>query len=70
MMKNLYIFARDYNYQEQTEDLNVLYQILNTMADLNTRISDFVWANLKEKHINGKTDPFWESPGKPELNSG
>ncbi len=31
------------------------------MADLNTRISDFVWANLKEKHVNGKTDPFWES---------
>jgi transaldolase len=29
------------------------------MADLNTRISDFVWANLNEKHINGKTDPFW-----------
>jgi transaldolase len=31
------------------------------MADLNTRISDFVWANLNEKHINGKRDPFWES---------
>ncbi|OFY64510.1 MAG: hypothetical protein A2Y71_09330 [Bacteroidetes bacterium RBG_13_42_15] len=31
------------------------------MADLNTRISDFVWANLNEKHVNGKTDPFWES---------
>ncbi len=31
------------------------------MADLNTRISDFVWANLNEKHINGKKDPFWES---------
>jgi len=31
------------------------------MADLNTRISDFVWANLNEKHVNGKKDPFWES---------
>lgn len=31
------------------------------MADLNTRISDFVWKNLGEKHINGKKDPFWES---------
>ena len=31
------------------------------MADLNTRISDFVWKDLYEKHINGKKDPFWES---------
>jgi transaldolase len=31
------------------------------MADLNTRISDFVWKNLNEKHITGKKDPFWES---------
>jgi transaldolase len=31
------------------------------MADLNTRISDFLWKNLSEKHINGKKDPFWES---------
>jgi transaldolase len=31
------------------------------MADLNTRISDFVWANLNEKHVNGKKDLFWES---------
>jgi transaldolase len=31
------------------------------MADLNTRISDFLWANLNEKHINGKKDPFWQS---------
>jgi transaldolase len=31
------------------------------MADLNTRISDFVWKNLNEKRVNGKTDPFWES---------
>lgn len=31
------------------------------MADLNTRISDFVWKNLSEKHVNGKKDPFWES---------
>jgi transaldolase len=46
---------------EQTEILSVLYQIQNIMADLNTRISDFVWANLNEKHVNGKKDPFWES---------
>jgi transaldolase len=31
------------------------------MADLNTRISDFVWKNLNEKHVIGKKDPFWES---------
>jgi transaldolase len=31
------------------------------MADLNTRISDFVWKNLNEKHFTGKKDPFWES---------
>jgi transaldolase len=31
------------------------------MADLNTRISDFVWKNLNEKHVTGKKDPFWES---------
>ncbi len=31
------------------------------MADLNTRISDFVWKNLNEKHINGRKDAFWES---------
>jgi transaldolase len=31
------------------------------MADLNTRISDFVWKNLNEKHVSGKSDPFWES---------
>jgi len=31
------------------------------MADLNTRISDFVWKNLNEKHVIGKRDPFWES---------
>jgi len=31
------------------------------MADLNTRISDFVWKNLNEKHVVGKKDPFWES---------
>jgi len=29
------------------------------MADLNTRISDFVWKNLNEKHVTGKKDPFW-----------
>jgi transaldolase len=31
------------------------------MADINTRISDFVWKNLNEKHVTGKNDPFWES---------
>jgi len=31
------------------------------MADLSTRISDFVWKNLNEKHVPGKKDPFWES---------
>jgi transaldolase len=31
------------------------------MADINTRISDFVWKNLNEKHFSGKIDPFWES---------
>jgi len=31
------------------------------MADLNTRISDFLWKNLNEKQFAGKQDPFWES---------
>lgn len=31
------------------------------MADLNTRISDFVWKNLNEKPFTGKSDPFWEA---------
>jgi transaldolase len=31
------------------------------MADLTTRISDFIWKNLNEKHVTGKKDPFWES---------
>ena len=31
------------------------------MADINTRISDFIWKNLNEKHVLGKKDPFWES---------
>ncbi|MFZ2338902.1 MAG: transaldolase family protein [Bacteroidales bacterium] len=31
------------------------------MADLNTRISDFVWANLNEKRVSGRTDPFWQA---------
>lgn len=31
------------------------------MADLNTRIFDFVWKDLSEKHVTGKKDPFWES---------
>ncbi|MGE5406545.1 MAG: transaldolase family protein, partial [Methanosarcina sp.] len=28
---------------------------------LSTRISDFVWKNLNEKHLTVKTDPFWEA---------
>ncbi len=31
------------------------------MADLNTRISDYIWKDLNEKHVNGRKDPFWES---------
>lgn len=31
------------------------------MADLNTRISDFVWKNLEDKQFKGKKNPFWES---------
>jgi len=31
------------------------------MADLNTKISDFLWKNLSEKHVTGKKDPFWNS---------
>lgn len=31
------------------------------MADLNTRISDFIWKNLYEKRVTGKEDPFWEA---------
>lgn len=31
------------------------------MADINTRICDFVWKNLSEKHVAAKSDPFWES---------
>jgi len=31
------------------------------MADLNTRISDFIWKNLYEKRVTGKKNPFWES---------
>jgi len=31
------------------------------MADLNTKISDFVWKNINEKHISGRRDPFWVS---------
>jgi transaldolase len=31
------------------------------MADLNTRISDFVWKNLNEKHSAARKDPFWGS---------
>jgi len=29
------------------------------MADLNTRISDFLWKNLSDKRIMVKTDNFW-----------
>jgi transaldolase len=31
------------------------------MADLNTRISDFVWKNINEKHVSGRKDSFWEA---------
>lgn len=31
------------------------------MADINTRISDFIWKNLSEKVFPAKKDPFWES---------
>jgi transaldolase len=31
------------------------------MADINTRISDFLWKNLNEKHVTGKKDSFWEA---------
>lgn len=34
---------------------------INIMADLNTRISDFLWKDISEKHVNGRKDPFWES---------
>ncbi|MDQ1332028.1 MAG: transaldolase [Bacteroidota bacterium] len=54
----MYNFARnflDFGY------IVVTYQIFKIMADLNTRISDFVWKNLGEKHMNGKRDPFWEA---------
>jgi transaldolase len=41
--------------------LNIFISKLEIMADLNTRISDFVWKNLSEKHVTAKRDPFWES---------
>lgn len=31
------------------------------MADLNTKISDYIWKNLSEKHVAIKKDPFWEA---------
>lgn len=31
------------------------------MADINKKISDFVWKNLDEKHVTGVKDKFWES---------
>ena len=49
--------CKSYRKNEITE----ITSILETMADINTRISDFVWKNLSEKHVTGKHDPFWES---------
>ena len=31
------------------------------MADLTSKISDFVWKNIDEKQVHGIKDPFWES---------
>ena len=31
------------------------------MADLNTRVSDFLWKDLNERRFTGNKDPFWES---------
>lgn len=31
------------------------------MADLNTKISDYIWKDINEKHVNGKKDSFWQS---------
>jgi transaldolase len=31
------------------------------MADINTRISDFVWKNLNERHVVVRKEPVWES---------
>lgn len=31
------------------------------MADLNTKISEFVWKNLNEEKVQGVKDAFWES---------
>jgi transaldolase len=31
------------------------------MADINKKISDFVWKNLNEKRVTGVKDKFWES---------
>lgn len=31
------------------------------MADINKKISDFVWKNLDEKHVTGVKDKFWEA---------
>lgn len=31
------------------------------MADLNTRVSDFLWKNQDERHLTAKKDPFWEA---------
>jgi len=31
------------------------------MADLNTRISDFIWKNLNEKRFTPRRDSFWEA---------
>ena len=34
------------------------------MADLNTRISDFLWKDINEKPFKGKNDAFWEALSK------
>lgn len=39
----------------------ITFEKTEEMADINTRISDFIWANLNEKHSNGKKDPFWQA---------
>lgn len=38
----------------------IIYKHKN-MADLNTRISDFLWKDLTEKRITAKSDKFWNS---------
>ena len=38
--------------------LNNILQQFKTMADLNTRISDFLWKNLSERHVTREKRPF------------